>query len=416
EYFCRFCTATQAQIQTHDVGDEFCLRTKASHDCVVEAVVQGCSQSQFGVQGDCVLRQSLQYFHMVTGFPPDVLYDLFEGIVPVELALCFEAMINCKYFTLEYLNRKTVSFPYQHTDKVDRPQPIPKTFAVKRMIGGNGHENTMLLRLLPLMTGKNVPEGDGAWAVLMDLKEVVELVLAPVFTEESIQYLQSKIRDHKQVLQEVFPDYKLRPKHHYLEHYPELIRRFGPLVHLWTMRFEGKHRFFKRVVHDTQNFKNVLKTVATRYQHMVAYHLSAPLVFKPHQQISNVSSMMTSVLPEKIAKQYIEQNTDSNIIYSTSAVVIDGTDYDVGMFVSVGQEGGLPQFSKIEQILLVNNNVVFLCREHKSWYIEHLRCYELVPGNLAVHTISELNDNPPISAYNLEGRLLLTPKRFILVK
>ncbi|KAF7640853.1 hypothetical protein LDENG_00009480 [Lucifuga dentata] len=137
-------------------------------------------------------------------------------------------MIICKYFTLEYLNRKIVSFPYQHTDKVDRPQPIPKTFAVKRTIGGNGHENAMLLRLLPLMIGKNVPEGDGAWAVLMDLKEVVELVLAPVFTEESIQYLQSKIRDHKQVLQEVFPDYKLCPKHHYLEHYPELICRFGP--------------------------------------------------------------------------------------------------------------------------------------------------------------------------------------------
>lgn len=84
------------------------------------------------------------------------------------------------------------------------------------------------------------------------------------FTEESDQYLQSKIQDHRQMLKEAFPDFKLRPKHHYIEHYPDLIRLFGPLVHLWTMRFEGKHSFFKRVVHDTQNFKNVLKTLSSQ--------------------------------------------------------------------------------------------------------------------------------------------------------
>lgn len=264
------------------------------------------------------------------------------------------------------------------------------------------------------MIGNVVPEGDGAWAVLMDLKEIVELVLSPAFTDESIQYLHTKIRDHRQILQEVFTGFSLCPKHHYIEHYPELIRCFGPLVHLWTMRFEGKHRFFKRVVHDTQNFKNVLKTLATRHQHMVSYYLSAPSFFKPHQQISNITSVMVSVLPE-VAKEYIQQKTDSSTIYSTSKIIIDGTDSGIGMFVSVGLDGGLPQFCKIEQILLVNNNVVFLCREHKSSYIEHLRSYELSPGNLTVHTISELKDTSTLSAYNTEGILLLTPKRFILL-
>lgn len=65
------------------------------------------------------------------------------------------------------------------------------------------------------------------------------------------------------------------------------------------------------------------------------------------------------------------------MIYSISKIIIDGTNYEVGMLVSVGQQGGLPQFSYIEQILLVNNNVIFLCQEHKSYYIEHLSLYEL---------------------------------------
>lgn len=47
---------------------------------------------------------------------------------------------------------------------------------------------------------------DGAWTVLMDLKEVVELMLCPVFTDESIQYLQMKMQDHRHMLQEVYLD------------------------------------------------------------------------------------------------------------------------------------------------------------------------------------------------------------------
>lgn len=45
-------------------------------------------------------------------------------------------------------------------------------------MGGNGHENATFLRLLPLIIGDRIPEGDGAWTVLMDLEEIVELVLS----------------------------------------------------------------------------------------------------------------------------------------------------------------------------------------------------------------------------------------------
>lgn len=50
---------------------------------------------------------------------------------------------------------------------------------------------------------------------------------------------------------------------------------FGPLVHLWTLGFEGKHCFSKRVIHNKYNFKNVVKTLTTRYQYIMAYHFRA---------------------------------------------------------------------------------------------------------------------------------------------
>jgi len=85
---------------------------------------------------------------------------------------------------------------------------------------------------------------------------------------------------------------------------------------------------------------------------MVAYYLSAPCFFKLYLQTSGVTSVLVSRLYE-VARIYLQQRTDSNTVYSTAKVAIDGTEYSVGMFVSVGQEGGLPPFGKIEQILLV---------------------------------------------------------------
>lgn len=271
QYICRFCTASKDQIQAHDVGSgEFRMRTKNSQDVDVDAALHWVSQGQSGVQGACA-RQGLRYFHTVAGFPPDILHDLLEGIVPVEIALFIGEMIHHKYFTPEYLNQKIISFPYKHTDKVDRPHPIPKTFPAKKTISGNGHENATLLRLLPFLIGSKVPEDDAAWNVLMDLKDMVELIICPEFTDESIQYLQMKIQDHRHMLQEVFPDFTLRPKHHYTEHYPDLIRCFGPLVHLWTMIFEGKHSFFKRVVHDDilSQCSSLLQTSPANIKHLI---------------------------------------------------------------------------------------------------------------------------------------------------
>ena len=43
-----------------------------------------------------------------------------------------------------------------------------------------------------------------------------------------------------------FPETTLKPKHHFMRHYPAQILKFGPLIRVWMMRFESKHSYFKR--------------------------------------------------------------------------------------------------------------------------------------------------------------------------
>lgn len=145
-----------------------------------------------------------------------------------------------------------LTFPYKWSDKTNKPHIVPQSFLDRKTVGDNAHENWSLLRLLPFVIGSLVPENEPAWLVLMLLKDIVELVVAPVHTDESISYLESKIVEHRHRYQDLFSGVRLLPKHHYLEHYPQMIRCFGPLVAVWTMRFEAKHSFFKNIV-NTQD-------------------------------------------------------------------------------------------------------------------------------------------------------------------
>lgn len=140
--FCRVCMASRSDIQQQEVSSGFFhLREKNGHDMHVQEVMKDSSSSQTsGVKGPCLLTKSLEHFHVVKGYPPDILHVL-EGIVPVELSLCLTELISKTYFTLDMLNYAIRSFTYIFTDKTDQPQTIGKGFSSKGTIGGNGHEN-----------------------------------------------------------------------------------------------------------------------------------------------------------------------------------------------------------------------------------------------------------------------------------
>lgn len=170
---------------------DFKFRTKEQHDMHIQAVQQNADWTRVcGVKKQCALTKKLKYFNVLSGYPPHVLHDLFEGIVPLELALCLQMFIKSSYFTLDELNKRMKTFPYKWSDNTDAPQQVPLNFAARKSIGGNAHENWSLLRFLPLLIGTQIPEGEPAWELLLVLKDIVDIVPSHVHTEETICYLQ----------------------------------------------------------------------------------------------------------------------------------------------------------------------------------------------------------------------------------
>ncbi|XP_042630364.1 uncharacterized protein LOC109063425 isoform X1 [Cyprinus carpio] len=418
EHPCRFCFAKRSEIQEKKVqSGAFELRTKQQHDRQVAEVLNDESLvKQYGVKGGCVLSERLEYFHTVGGFPPDIMHDLMEGVIPIEMSLCINDLVLRKLISLESLNQAIKQFPYKFSDKVDQPQIIPATFASRGTIGGNAHENWALIRLLPLIIGFDIPERDQTWEILLLLKDILEMAVAFRFTEDSLDFLDAKIAEHRDLLLTVFPHFKLRPKHHYIEHYTQLIRMYGPLRDVWTMRFEGKHKFFKQVIRDTKNFKNVTQTLPVRHQRLMAYYVDSPSFFKPSIQTEKVRGTLTSTFPDNVQEFLRQRYAVQNTVLSASSVSIDGIKYNPDMIVSVGTCSGLPDFRQIFKILVINNDVLFLCKDLTCWYIEHLRSFELCSHvlSLSVTKPSDLNDPFPLPAYKLRGRTYVTLKHYIL--
>ena len=114
------------------------------------------------------------------------------------------------------------------------------------------------------MTTDLVPVGDTVWELLLVLSDVVELSLAKTISPAQAVFLRDLTKELLVLFKEQFPNQTFKPKAHFVLHYPEQILKFGPLVHLWTMRFEGKHSFFKEAARRTKCNKNLPLSLAAR--------------------------------------------------------------------------------------------------------------------------------------------------------
>lgn len=124
-------------------------------------------------------------------------------------------------------------------------------------------QNLNFLRLLPVLIGDKVQDPDDVvWQLTLQLKDIVDLVCAPKISVPQVAYLEITIQDYLDSRKGLFPENHLKPKHHY----PAQILKFGPIIRLWTMRFESKHAYFKRCERHLKNFKNICLTLSERQQ------------------------------------------------------------------------------------------------------------------------------------------------------
>lgn len=149
---------------------------------------------------------------------------------------------------------------------------------------------------------------------------------------------------------------------------------------------------------------------------MLAYYLEMPSVFKPSIKTGHVSVVSVDILGAAI-RVVIWNKFGLDTVSLTSTVYLNGTKYSKGMVISVGHTSGLPDFGKVLEICIVDGSILFIIELFTAGFLEHLRCYQLTKKDPAVTVVvqpEQLNDYIPLITYLVDGKLLITPRTFML--
>jgi len=156
-----------------------------------------------------------------------------------------------------------------------------------------------------------------------------------------------------------FSSETVKPKMHFLVHYGHQCRMFGPLVHSWSFRFEGKHGFFKDLTNRMKCRKNVLLSLAKKHQYYQSWHLHHSCSLLRDCEIGNNAGKQVYVSSLSAHVQCILQPiaASNHTVYHASSVEIDGIKFEPNLSVITAVSNGELSISVICDIFIVNRSV-----------------------------------------------------------
>lgn len=310
------------------------------------------------------------------------------------MSLFVQHFVQQSSFTYRVLRERISHFVFKGTDALDKPC-APKEKSV------NAVQNWVFLRLFPLLIGDLVDSDDEVWQTYLCLKEIVQMVCSPKLSHSDIGYLRVLIEDYIEYRQRLFADVKVRPKHHYLLHYPELMVEFGPLVRLWTLRFESKHSYLKRCCRRFQNFKNLTSSLSEQWQLLQAYYASDSSLISSSVIVNNSVPFHPDTLSPEVASAIGAQRDSIN---SDNACVsfhvnVKGTDYKKDMIVIIGDDNRR-EAGKIILILVQESQVYLVVSVHSLEFVSAMGIHVLKKQNRTICVpVVDLYDYAPLSQY-----------------
>ncbi|XP_022111534.1 uncharacterized protein LOC110990748 isoform X2 [Acanthaster planci] len=397
-YPCRFCKASKEVIARQQVEDAHLLRSQENY----EDDASKEDPSATGIKRVPVLNELIGY-HVTENLAPDVMHDLLEGVFPLEIKLTVKSLISQGCFTLDELNNRINSFSYGFCDKKNKPSPISLS-ALSNPGGPSGQKASQMACLamyLPLIIGDKVQENDDVWEVYLLLLDIYKIVMARSISRSATYFLKHLIHDHHELFRQVHQR-NLTPKQHFMLHYPRAIRYLGPLVQYSSMRFEAKHRQFKKWANACNNFKNIAKTVATKHQQAQ----STCGRFLPKEDLQSsveiqyqipvpVSSLDDDVSSSICASLHCSE--DSLIAVASKAEVEGYQMKPNSMVVTNWTEEG-PMFSQIQQIIVYREHLYLVLKPWKvTGFSRHYHAYTVqeLSNNICVKRPTELLDYRP---------------------
>jgi hypothetical protein len=306
------------------------------------------------------------------------------------------------------------SFQYGYFDSRDRPPPILIKHLQKDRLVATASQKLCLFRLFPLIF-HDVIDKLSTFIVYKQLRDIVDLVFSVPFRKQWSPTLRDLCIGFQESMIKYFPT-KMIPKVHFCTEYDQIINDYGPAIKQWSMRYEAQHSYFKKIALKSNNYKNVSKMLATRYQLNQIYASSRTIQLKSFDQAITLKKVnktsFNDLMKETLIRHFgnIDYAKDlqqcnkfyhENIEYCRSGVYI----------IDLMDTNETPRFFQVVNILRMNlkwwllvDMLKTVCYDEKlcAWEIKSFDHFSVVDPYLLTYyykglDIYELNNSSFIS-------------------
>ncbi|XP_077275930.1 uncharacterized protein LOC143904844 [Temnothorax americanus] len=381
-YPCRMCKHHRNEIAYLTALDTDKLRTM--HNYAADVLLQDLNKT--GIKEKCVW-DAIPSFSFIQSISFDIMHDLLEGVCGYDLALIlFDLIYNKKYFSLETLNNRVFYFDYGPVELGNAVPQITREHLIAGKLKFSASEMLCFVRYFGLMLGDLVPDDTESWYLYLKLKSIIDIVTTPYVNLRSLSYLSVLISEHHEKYLTVFPQATLKPKHHYMLHYSEVMRRVGPLWSVCCLRWEAKHRPLKQAAHATNSRRNLPLTLAIKHQlNLCARFLARKPLGEKYSFGVQEKVNITDIKNHQLFRDVLPKDLNK-IIKIFSWIRISGTIYKKGICVAVmfHKDTGYPVFGRINFVTYCEKSdaVYFLlCMFETVDFVEHLCSYEVIEGS-----------------------------------
>ncbi|CAF1512982.1 unnamed protein product [Adineta ricciae] len=262
-FFCRRCYITYADKNLPIPLTQIKSRMINDHDGLVHELIHNPNKSPLmGVVGPS-LFDDLIGFHATTSLSADCMHDFLEGVCPIVIMCLLKEASSMRLLTYVEIEKRMVNFNYGHFDKSNQPPPIQVKHLQNDRIVATAAEKLCMFKLFPILFYDIIHHLSG-FIVYKILREILDLTLSLPFRKQWLPVLADLCETFHLKMLACFPD-KMIPKVHFVRESQQIIHDYGPPIKNWCFRYEASHYYFKKIMMRSNNFKNVPKTLATRY-------------------------------------------------------------------------------------------------------------------------------------------------------
>lgn len=403
--YCRICLLTKNQCEQAIVDDPSKYRD-VSHYQQILKLIDECSIKQpaetYGIKQYCVLND-LKYFHIFKNFSVDIMHDLCEGVIPCLLKKFILYCIGKKVFKEIEIKNSIQHYSFPKIYRRDKPSILRLD---RSNLGQNAVQMKCLLLNIPFILNKYKfnEHLKSVWVCVSSLIKIFQFAYSEIIDEIMLNDFSKIILIHLENMKKIF-DLQLKPKHHFLTHYPTIVRMMGPLNSMSMIRYEAKHKFFKSIAKRTNNFVNINSTLATAHQRHICIKKR---IFYNDVSFSRERVISLKVIEDKFGRIPNLQNTFTSTIFEIYWLKLNIFKYDYGTIIVHGKN-----LCKIEKIIRHNSQTYFICCQLKFLGLDEFsRSIETEYHDPMNHQIIELGNlchRKPYSAISIDNR------RFIII-